>query len=153
MIQALVTPLTGWHVGRITSSSLTAVLILGLLGTGYGTILYFRLITDIGATLASSVDYLVPVFAVMFGVILTGEPVAPSMLGGMVLILVGMGLGEGHLTTQLRRLWTPIKPHPVRDAGKGRRGWAAGLRRFEASPSLRDHRTQWRRRHSPGRST
>jgi drug/metabolite transporter (DMT)-like permease len=118
VIEALVTPITGCHTGAFTSSSVTAVLILGLLGTGYGTILYFRLITDVGPSLASAVDYLVPVFAVMFGVILTGEHVAPLMLGGMVLILLGMGLGEGHLSTQLKRLWSGLDPRRPDGAGK-----------------------------------
>jgi drug/metabolite transporter (DMT)-like permease len=103
-IQAMLVPFTGFEVGTVTVTSVIAIFALGLLSTGYGTILYFRLIADIGPSLASAVDYLVPVFAVGFGVLLTSEPLSPPMLAGILLVLLGMALGEGRLTAAARRL-------------------------------------------------
>ena len=103
VVQAVLTPLLGWHVGRLHFDSVTAVLVLGLLGTGYATVLYFRLIADIGASAAASVDYLVPVFAVVFGVVLLGEAVHWNMFLGGGIVLVGVALVEGRIRLLLGR--------------------------------------------------
>jgi drug/metabolite transporter (DMT)-like permease len=88
---------------------LAAVAVLGLFGTGYATVLYFRLIADLGAGRAAAVDYLVPVVAVAVGVLVNGEHVRPELVAGAVLILVGMAIGERRLPARrpTRRRITP----------------------------------------------
>ena len=68
------------------------LLVLGLLGTGYATILYFRLIADVGPGTAAAVDYLVPVFAVIFGVTLLSEPVTWNLVAGGLTVLAGVAV-------------------------------------------------------------
>ena len=74
---------------------------LSVLASGVAYILYFRLISRVGPTQASSVTFLVPVFAAIWGGLVLGEGVTlPMALGGGV-ILAGTALVLG--------LW-PRKP-------------------------------------------
>ncbi len=68
---------------------------LAALASGVAYILYFRLISRMGPTGASSVTFLVPVFAAMWGYAFLGEGVTAAMgLGGAV-ILAGTALVLG----------------------------------------------------------
>ena len=70
---------------------------LSVLASGLAYILYFRLITRVGPTQASSVTFLVPVFAAIWGSLVLGEVVTlPMGLGGGV-ILAGTALVLGLL--------------------------------------------------------
>lgn len=72
-----------------------AAVALAVLASGLGYILYFRLIARVGPTGASSVTFLVPVFAALWGYAFLGEGVtAPMGLGGAV-ILAGTALVLG----------------------------------------------------------
>jgi drug/metabolite transporter (DMT)-like permease len=65
---------------------------LTVLASGLAYILYFRLITRVGPTGAASVNFLVPVFAALWGaVFLTELPTLPMLAGGAV-ILAGTAL-------------------------------------------------------------
>ena len=47
------------------------------------------LVTDIGATGALTVTYLIPVFGVLWGALFLGETISASMLAGAALIIIG----------------------------------------------------------------
>ena len=70
---------------------------LAFLASGLAYILYFRLITRIGPTQASTVTFLVPVFASLWGALVLGERVTLPMLTGGALILAGTSLVLGWL--------------------------------------------------------
>ena len=70
---------------------------LAVLASGVAYILYFRLITRVGPTQASSVTFLVPVFAILWGATLLGEQVTLPMLVGGAVILAGTALVLGLL--------------------------------------------------------
>ena len=72
-----------------TALALTNLLALALLGNALGMVLYFRLITDTGATRALTVTYLMPLFAVFWGMLFLGEALPASALAGRLLILAG----------------------------------------------------------------
>ena len=74
-----------------------ALLALGVLCSGVAYILYFRLIERAGPGRALAVTYLVPVFAVSYGVVALGESVTLWMLGGGAVILAGTALSSGLL--------------------------------------------------------
>lgn len=75
-----------------------ALLALGVLCTGVAYILYFRLIQRAGPARALTVTFLIPVFAVAYGVLLLGEVVTLWMLLCAAVILCGTALSAGLLT-------------------------------------------------------
>ena len=89
-LQAPLTPALGWESPEFTTRVVVALLALGLLGTGLAYILYVRLISDLGAAKASSVNYVVPVVAVVLGVLVLGEPVTWQLVAGGALVLASM---------------------------------------------------------------
>lgn len=74
-----------------------AVLVLGVFCTGVAYILYFRLIEVAGPARALTVTFLVPVFAVFYGVIFLDEHVTAWMLLCAAVIVGGVALSTGVL--------------------------------------------------------
>lgn len=74
---------------------LAAVVVLALVCTVLAYLLYFRLITSAGATKATSVTFLIPLFSVLWGVLFLNEPLSAGLIGGLVVILVSVWLVLG----------------------------------------------------------
>lgn len=72
-----------------------SVLAVGVLCTGLAYVLYFRLITRAGPTRTLTVTFLIPVFAVIYGLVLLGESVSLSMLVCAAVVLWGTALSSG----------------------------------------------------------
>jgi drug/metabolite transporter (DMT)-like permease len=70
-----------------------SVLALGLIGTGVAYMLFFEILRGAGASRSILVTYLVPLAAVLYGVVLLGEEVEPAAIVGLGLILGGVALG------------------------------------------------------------
>jgi drug/metabolite transporter (DMT)-like permease len=71
-----------------------SVLALGLLGTGWAYVLYYRLIADIGATSASFVTYLIPIFGIALGAVVLSEKLGVNTIAGAILVIGGIALAE-----------------------------------------------------------
>ncbi len=69
--------------------SLLAVAILGLVGTSFAFVLMGRLVGRVGPTRASIVGYLIPVVALLLGVLFRGDEVGPFALAGVALVVAG----------------------------------------------------------------
>ena len=69
--------------------SLCFIFLLGAVGTALALILFNRLIQLTTAIAASSVTYLIPLVAVMWGII-DGEKLFPLHFAGMFLIIIGV---------------------------------------------------------------
>ena len=69
-----------------------SALALTLLSTAVAYLLYFRLIENVGPTKTLTVTFLIPVFGLLFGVLLLGEPVGAGTLVGFGIILYGVAL-------------------------------------------------------------
>lgn len=110
-LQAVVTPFLDWRTPSFTGPVTMSIVLLGLLSTGLAYVLYFRLIGDVGATTASAVNYVVPVFAVLVSVLFLGEHVTWNLIAGGLVVLVGVAYAENRLG-QLRK--TPEKAGAVR---------------------------------------
>ena len=76
----------------LTPTRLLAVLLLGVLGTGWAHLLNYRSIAEVGPTRASVVTQLVPVVAVTVGVVFLDEPFHLRLLIGAALTLFGIAL-------------------------------------------------------------
>jgi len=72
------------------------VVILGVIGTGIAYVLNYQIITSEGATIASTVTYLLPVVAIVLGVLVLGESVTITALAGIALVLAGVALTRHH---------------------------------------------------------
>ncbi|MEV6716672.1 DMT family transporter [Lentzea sp. NPDC051208] len=102
VLQAVVTPFLGWRTPDFTGPVTLSIVLLGLFSTGLAYVLYFRLIGDVGATTASAVNYVVPVFAVLVSVLFLGEHVTWNLLAGGLVVLVGVAYAENRMG-QLRK--------------------------------------------------
>ena len=69
-----------------------SVFALGVVCTGFGFVMFYRLIDRIGASRAIMTTYLIPVFSILWGNIFLGEIVTLSMVVGCILVLLGVGL-------------------------------------------------------------
>ncbi len=72
-----------------------ALLAVGVLCTGIAYILYFRLIARAGPARALAVTFVVPVFALLYGVLFLGEEVTAWMVVCGVVIVCGTALSTG----------------------------------------------------------
>jgi drug/metabolite transporter (DMT)-like permease len=96
----LMLPLAALSVPDERPSTIVVLSVLGLAlpSTALAYMLYFRLIENVGPTSTSTVTLLVPLFGLLFGVVLLDEPVGLGTLVGLVLILSSVtlitGLGE-----------------------------------------------------------
>jgi drug/metabolite transporter (DMT)-like permease len=68
---------------------------LGVLCTALAYVLYFRLLPRIGAARAVTVTFLIPVFGILWGAALLGEPLTPTLLVGSAVVLLGTALAMG----------------------------------------------------------
>lgn len=84
-----------WPATMPSPKAWSATLAVGTFCTALAYILYFRLIAGGGATRAMSVTYLIPVFAIIYGMLFLGESVTPWMLGCGAIIVLGTALSTG----------------------------------------------------------
>ena len=75
---------------HVTAVSLTGLVILGVLGTGIAYVLNYQIITSEGATIASTVTYLLPVVAIVLGVAVLAETITAAAIAGIALVLLGV---------------------------------------------------------------
>lgn len=75
--------------------AVVSVLGLALLSTALAYLLYFRLISNVGPTSTVTVTLLVPVFGLLFGVLLLDEPFGPGTLAALAIILCSVVLVTG----------------------------------------------------------
>jgi drug/metabolite transporter (DMT)-like permease len=75
--------------------ALGSVAALGLAGTAIALIFFYRMLVAYGASRASLVTYLLPPFALFYGVVFLAEDVTLNAALGLVLILAGVALGSG----------------------------------------------------------
>ncbi|MGH3259827.1 MAG: DMT family transporter [Streptosporangiaceae bacterium] len=83
---------TGVRTPHVTAESVAAIAVLGIIGTGFAYVLNYQIITREGATVASTVTYLLPVIAIVLGVLVLSENITATMLGGIALVLAGVAL-------------------------------------------------------------
>lgn len=71
-------------------SVVSAVLALALLSTAIGYLIFYKLIERIGATNTLSVTLLVPIFGMVWGAIILGEPISLIQIVGLIIILASL---------------------------------------------------------------
>ncbi|WP_017587290.1 DMT family transporter [Nocardiopsis ganjiahuensis] len=82
---------------ELTWKAALAVTVLGVFGTGFAYILNYAIVRAAGATVATTVTYVVPVVAVTAGVVLLGETLSWNQPLGALVIILGAALCQGIL--------------------------------------------------------
>ena len=90
-----------WGVGRsrFEPGPVAAVLFLGVVGTGLAFVIMGTLVGRVGATRASMITYVIPVVALVLGVVFRDDVVAPLALVGVALVIGGAFLASRSTTT------------------------------------------------------
>jgi drug/metabolite transporter (DMT)-like permease len=71
---------------------LAAAIALGAISGGLGWLLYYTVLAESGPAKASVALYLVPAFAVVYGVVFLGEPFTAAAIAGLALVVSGSWL-------------------------------------------------------------
>ena len=103
---AIALGVTGVPTPDVTAENVAAIAVLGIIGTGFAYVLNYQIITSEGATVASTVTYLLPVVAIVLGVLVLDESITAITLAGIALVLVGVALTR-------RRAKPASSEHPV----------------------------------------
>ncbi|MFN7472810.1 MAG: DMT family transporter [Roseiflexaceae bacterium] len=82
-------------IAPITTDAISAMLLLGVLATGFAYILFFRLVVDVGPVVSLTVTFLVPVTALIWGIVLLGEEIRLAQYVGSIVVLIGTALTTG----------------------------------------------------------
>jgi drug/metabolite transporter (DMT)-like permease len=93
-----------WSMPMPPVEAVGALLGLALLATALAYLLYFRILATAGATNLLLVTFLIPVTAILLGVFVLGESLAPRHLAGIALIAIGLAAIDGRPARRLARL-------------------------------------------------
>jgi drug/metabolite transporter (DMT)-like permease len=105
VLLAIALAVSGAPAPHFTTVSEAGVAVLGIVGTGFAYVLNYQIISSEGATVASTVTYLLPVVAIVLGVLVLGENITITVLAGIALVLAGVAL-----TRHYERAATPDEP-------------------------------------------
>src|SRR5205085_7394278 len=75
--------------------ALGAVSTLAILGTAVASLMYYWLLSRVGATKALLVTYLLPGFALVWGALFLHEAIALTAILGLLLVLLGITIASG----------------------------------------------------------
>jgi len=92
-----------WTLLPLHAATWAAVVGLGVLSTAVAYVLYFRVLATAGATNVLLVTLLIPVSAILLGVLVLGESLLPRHFLGMALIGAGLGCIDGRPLRVLSR--------------------------------------------------
>jgi drug/metabolite transporter (DMT)-like permease len=92
---ALVSPLLGRMPTHVSAESVLSILALGAFGTGIAYVINYSIIREVGATNASLVTYVIPIFSTVLGIVVLGEALVWNEPVGAVVILVGVAISQG----------------------------------------------------------
>jgi drug/metabolite transporter (DMT)-like permease len=82
--------------------AIAAVVVLGAAGTALGFVIFYKLISEVGAGQASLVSYLAPGVALFYGALLLDEAITVAAIAGLALILGGVALASRPRRRQAR---------------------------------------------------
>jgi drug/metabolite transporter (DMT)-like permease len=82
-----------WQLSIISAEFLSLVL-LGIFPTAMATIIYFAVISRVGPSFLSQINYLIPVWAVIIGILFLNESVDINAIIALILILIGIAIAQ-----------------------------------------------------------
>jgi drug/metabolite transporter (DMT)-like permease len=106
-LAAVVAPVASTHGPHFKLAVVLAVCALGAGGTGLAYLLYYGLIERVGATTASMVTYVIPVVAVVLGVVVRHEPLTANVAVGALVVIAAVGVAEGRWARTVAAVSSP----------------------------------------------
>ncbi len=85
------------------ATALSGILYLGIMPTAVATVLLVQVINSAGPTFLVLVNYQVPIWAVIFGVLLLDEALPSQFIGALSLILLGLAVSQARSFVRGRR--------------------------------------------------
>jgi drug/metabolite transporter (DMT)-like permease len=82
------------ELAAVPAGPLIAMLALAVIATGIATVVFLKLVTIAGPSFTSFINYLIPVWALLLGVVFLGERPGLQAILALALILSGIGLSE-----------------------------------------------------------
>jgi drug/metabolite transporter (DMT)-like permease len=116
---ALVAPVVAGAPASVSTDSALSLVGLGVAGTGIAYVLNYHMIRTVGPAIASTVTYVIPLFATVLGVAVLGERLLWHEPVGATVVLLGVWISSGRA---------------------GRRPPAGGAARRRGRPRLRGSR-------------
>jgi drug/metabolite transporter (DMT)-like permease len=107
---AVFLPLSPGPTGHLGWDGVGSLLALGVLGSGIAFALNYAIVRAKGATTASTVTYLIPVFSTVLGATVLAEPLYWNEALGAVVLLLGIAISQGRVP--LRALRSRSRPEP-----------------------------------------
>jgi drug/metabolite transporter (DMT)-like permease len=92
-----------WSAPLPGTIPLASIVAMAVFSTALAYILFFQLLSSAGATNLMLVTFLIPVSAILLGVLVLGEALKPQHLAGMAFIGLGLAAIDG-------RLWRRFRP-------------------------------------------
>lgn len=101
-----------WALHMPSLATVLSLLALALVSTAFAYLIFFRLLARAGATNVGLVTFLIPVSAILFGVLLLGETLELRHMAGMALIAAGLMLIDGRPAAAIGRYFSEKQPAP-----------------------------------------
>ncbi len=102
---AIVTPLFTAVPTTLPLRVVASVVALGALGTGVAYVLNYGLLRDAGATVASTVTYVIPLFSTVVGVLILHEQLTWNEPVGALVVILGVAVSQGTFGVLMRYRW------------------------------------------------
>lgn len=96
-----------WTLAMPSGAALGAVVGLAVVSTALAYVVFFRILSTAGATNLALVTFLIPISAILLGVLFLGETLAAKHVAGMALIGAGLAAIDGRPWRALRRYQPP----------------------------------------------
>ncbi len=93
-----------WQLAAPAVRSWAAIAGLGVISTGAAYLLYFRVLATAGATNILLVNFLVPITAIVLGILVLDEVLLTQHIAGMLLIAAGLALMDGRAIAKIKQL-------------------------------------------------
>ena len=83
-----------FNFSQPSTKSIIAILYLGIVPTAFAFLLRFYIIAKAGPVFLSYVAYLIPLFAILWGILILNENIEPASILAIILIFIGIYYGN-----------------------------------------------------------
>jgi drug/metabolite transporter (DMT)-like permease len=91
-----------WLLPVPSAQAIAAMIALAALSTALAYVLFFRILASAGATNIALVTFLIPVSAILLGILFLNEALQARHIVGMAMIGLGLAAIDGRLWKRLR---------------------------------------------------